>query len=228
MKVLRTVLTALTVSLVLFSAPLMGQEEEQQEREKKTDFVDDSRKMEVTTSIVLQGHSLNYIFIPDGKDSVLNKDNSRLSFQCRFSLYFSRYKTFGVEGVFGYTHATGTYQQPADTSDPDNPIYFPIETLDHNVFHYGGNLIYNFGYLDVVPFLTFGGGMNQIKPAEGSSYPLDDSYYNLSLGFGVKYFLKEWFGVRGEGSYYYYFLSGDEIEVNGSALRFHVGAVFTF
>jgi hypothetical protein len=226
-RLLRIIVITLAITALL-SATLIAQESDEQKKDKKSRFVDDSRKMELTTSVVLQGNGLNYIFIPGGKEAVSNTDNSRLSLWLRFSMYFNRYKTIGLEGVFGYTRASGRFQPSADYSDPDNPVYYPIETVNHKVLHYGGNVIYNFGYLDVVPFLTFGGGINRITPEEGSSYPLDGSYYDLSVGFGVKYFLKEWFGVRGEGSYDYYFLAGDEIDDNAGALRFHIGAVVTF
>ena len=211
----------------LITAPAWTQETTERKRETP-EFEDDSRRMELTVSFFLQGTGFNYIFLPEGRDSVNNTENSRLTGELRFSLFFDRYKTFGVEGTLAYTRAGGTFQQPADTSDPDNPRIFPIQNVKHSVLHYGANVIYNFGYLDVVPFVTAGAGINQFRQAEDSSFPLDGSYYNLSIGLGFKYFIKEWFGARVEINDLYYFLKGDQLNKNINSIRFQFGGVFTF
>ena len=219
-------LTTLGLALLCLAPAASAQEED--ERDRPPPFLDDSRRIELSASLVIESNGINYNFLPEGKESVTSDGNSRLSGELRFSFFFNRYKTVGLEGSVCYTRATGQFQQPPDLTDPDNPIYQPLETVDHNVISYQGNIIYNFGYLDVVPFVALGGGVNRITPAEGSSYTLDGSYYNVAYALGVKYFLKEWFGVRAQMSHYYYFLQGDEVDGNAHALRFHVGGVFTF
>ena len=219
-------LTAFGLAFLCLSTVASAQEED--ERDRLPEFLDDSRRIELTASFVIEGNGINYIFLPEGKESVTSDRNSRLSGELRFSFFFNRYKTIGLEGSVCYTRATGRFQQPPDLTDPDNPVYQQVETVDHNVISYQGNIIYNFGYLDVVPFFAFGGGVNRITPTEDSSYTLDGSYYNLAYALGVKYFLKEWFGVRAQMSHYYYFLEGEEVDNNANVIRFHVGGIFTF
>ena len=225
----RLALFALAAALIA-AAPSAAQEDQGgQDRERKEyEFVDDSRRMELTGSFILQGSGFNYVFLPDGKDSVTNSDNSRLTGELRFSYYFSRYKTFGIEGIFGFTRARGRFQQPTNYTDPDNPIIYPVQTVDHNVYHYGASAIYNFGYLDVVPFLTFGAGVNNFKPSSDSAFPLEGIYYNITFSAGFKYFVKEWFGARVEVVDNYYLIGGDIVENNLNAISFRLGAVYTF
>jgi hypothetical protein len=223
---LLTVATLFIVSATAGAQASGGSQE--QDQSKKYEFIDDSRRMEITGSFILQGSGLNYVFLPGGKDSVTNSDNSRFTGEIRFSIYFNRYKTLGLEGTFGWTRALGRFQQPTDYTDPDNPIIYPVQTVDHHVYHYGGNAIYNFGYLDVVPFLTFGLGLNNFKPAEGSSFPLDGTYYNITFSAGFKYFVKEWFGARVEVVDNFYLIGGDEVENNINAISFRFGAIYTF
>jgi len=224
----------MALALVLLAAaalPLLAEEgtgQNAQEEIKVPEFRDDSRRMELTTSFILQGSGFNYIFLPDGKESVTNSENSRLSGELRFSYYFNRYKTFGLEATFGFTHATGNFQKPTDFSDPDNPIVFPIDNVNHNAFHYGANAIYNFGYLDVVPFITLGVGANDFRPADDSSFTLDGMYYDIEFSAGFKYFIKEWFGVRVEVVDTLYFLPEEEVGGNKNNIRFRIGSVLTF
>ncbi len=229
-KLGRRLALLVVATALIVAAPAAAQEtnSEQDQKQKTDEFLDDSRRMELTGSFILQGSGINYIFLPDGKDSVTNSDNSRLTGEIRFSYYFNRYKTFGVEGTFGLTRARGRFQQPTNYTDPDNPIIYPVQTVDHNVYHYGANAIYNFGYLDVVPFLTFGTGMNSFKPKDDSAFPLDGNYYNITFSAGFKYFVKEWFGARVEVVDNYYFISGDDVESNLNAISFRFGAVYTF
>jgi hypothetical protein len=219
-------LALLAITAIISAGATAGTQD--QEQKKTYQFVDDSRRMELTGSFILQGSGFNYSFLEGGKDSVTNSDNSRFTGEIRFSIYFNRYKTFGLEGTFGWTQAAGRFQKPTDYSDPDNPIIYPVQTVDHHVYHYGANVIYNFGYLDVVPFLTFGVGENNFKPAQGSSWPFDGTCTNISFSAGFKYFLKEWFGARVEAVDNFYFIGGDEIENNINTISFRFGAVYTF
>ena len=221
---------ALALILLIATSPLAFAQQDDSDDDQRDlpPFIDDSRRFELTASFILQGSGLNYVFIEGGRDAVTNSDNSRFSGELRLSYYFSRYKSLGVEGYIGYTHAGGTFQYPTDYTDEDNPIVYPIENVDHSVLHYGAGAIYNFGYLDVVPFITFGFGVNDPSPTDDSSFPLTDIYYNLELTLGFKYFLKEWFGVRAELIDSYYMYPEDIASGNENTFRFKVGAVLAF
>jgi opacity protein-like surface antigen len=223
-------LSALAVALLAaIATPASAQgREDEDDQDEAIEFIDDSRRMEVSGFLILQGSGINYIFLPEGKESVTSANNSRLTAEVRYSFFLNRYKTLGVEGSLAYTRAGGSFQQPGDYSDPDNPIIYPVENVDHSVFRYGANAIYNFGLLDVVPFLTLGFGANSISPSEDSSYPLDGIYYDVTFSAGFKYFIMEWFGVRVEILDTFYLFSGDEVDKNLNTVRFRLGGVFTF
>lgn len=223
---LRPILLMLVI--LIAAAATNGVCQDNEDDQELPPFIDDSRRMELAAAFVLQGSGVSYIFLPEGPDSVNSADNSRMTLEVRYSIYFNRYKTIGLEGVFAYTWADGLFREPSDTSDPDNPVQFPVQSVAHKAFHYGGNIIYNFGYLDVVPFVTFGGGINSFKPAEDSSFPLDGTFYNMSFGGGAKYFFKEWFGLRVELSDYYFFFGTEEVNKNAHDFRVHLGGVLTF
>lgn len=205
-----------------------AQEEEDDKRANLPEFVDDSRRFEITGSYILQGAGFNLIHIENPDETVFSNDLSRVALELSLTYYFDRFKTLGIEAVFGYTMGRGSTQVPPEQSDPDNPIIFDVELLDHNVFSYGGNIIYNFGYLDIVPFVSFGGGFDQVSIKEDSSFPVDDNMWHISLGMGFKYFLTEWFGAKVAVEDYFYFVGDDDALGNKNQFRLNIGAVYTF
>lgn len=192
-------------------------------------FVDDSRRFEFSFSYVIQGSGFNTVHIEGGEEKVNTTDISRFSLEANLAYFFDRYKTFGIEASFGYTYASGFTQVPNDTEDPDNPVVYPVEDIGHKVLSYGANVIYQFGYLEVVPYVIAGGGLNSFEPNEESSYPLEDTYFNVFAGIGFKYFLNEWFGARVQVTDSYFFIDGDEnVKGDGNQIRLSFGAILTF
>lgn len=194
----------------------------------RTKFVDSSRRTEISFSWVMQGSGINFLSTEGGVDSVNTSDVARSSLELIISRYFDRYKTLGIEAVLGYTFATGLTQVPADYFDSDYPVIFPVKSVAHKVYSYQGNIIYNFGYLEIVPFVFTGVGMNKFSPDKDSTFPLNGNYLNLSFGLGFKYFLKEWFGARVQVMDNYYFLNDENSLGNANQFRMSFGAVLTF
>lgn len=220
-------LVALLASM--FTGSLVAQDTTDDRTRNLPAFVDDSRRFEFSFSYVIQGSGINFIHIDGGEEEVNATEVERFSVEGTLAYFFDRYKTFGIEAQFGYTYASGFTQVPSDAEDPDNPVVYPVEDIGHKVFSYGGNLIYQFGYLEVVPFVIVGGGMNSFQPNEESSYPLEDTYPNLFAGFGFKYFLNEWFGARVQVTDSYFFLGSDDAAVgDANQIRLSIGAVLTF
>lgn len=224
--VIKNILAFVLIATGLNAVPAFAQEDDT--KDWRNEFKDTSRRTEISFAWVMQGSGINFIHIDGGADSVNSNDVSRSSLELTISRYFDRFKTLGVEAVFGYTYASGLTQVPGNYFDPDNPVIFPVKSVDHKVFSYQGNIIYNFGYLEIVPFVFAGVGMNQFSPDEDSSFPLDGSYMNLSFGLGFKYFLKEWFGARVQVMDNYYFLGDEESQGNANQFRLSFGAVLTF
>lgn len=218
------------VLAMLFLAPLaQAQQEEEDPYKNLPSFVDDSRRFEVTTSYILMGTGMNFIHIDGGEESVNASDIQRGALELNVTYFFDRYKTLGVEAVVGYTWALGQTQLPAEADDPDNPVIYPVKTIDHTMFSYGGNFVYNFGYLDIVPFVTLGGGIDMIRPSEDSDFPIDDTFWHISAGVGFKYYFKEWVGARVSVDDYFFFIDNpDAVTGNTNQFRFKIGGVFTF
>jgi hypothetical protein len=227
MKLLMQNLVVLIFSVAMLPPALSAQEEDDRLQDLPP-FVDTSRRLEVSASYILQGSGMNLLHIEGGEETVNAGDLTRGTLELNFSYFFDRHKTFGVEALFGYTWAWGQTQLPSEGDDPDNPVIYPVEIIDHKVITYGGNIIWNLGYLDIVPFVYAGFGFDQFTPAEDSDFPIEDTFYHVAFGLGFKYFLTEWFGVRVSLDDYFYFISDDNAVGNQNQFRLKIGAVYTF
>lgn len=214
----------------LFIVPMaFAQQEEEDPYRNLPPFVDDSRRFEVSTSYILMGTGMNFLHIEGGEESVNVFDQQRGAIELNVAYYFDRFKTFGVEALFGYTWALGLTQLPSEVQDPDNPVIYPVETIDHTMLTYGGNFVYNFGYLDIVPFVTVGAGLDVLRPSGDSDFPVDDTFWHLSFSLGFKYYFKEWVGARVSVDDYFYFIDSPNAAVgNTNQFRLKIGGVFTF
>lgn len=230
MKQIRLIAALLVLLTAAFTTMARAQRTDDIEERKANlpAFVDDSKRIEFNLYYVLQSVKTNLHHIPGGEESLNTADLSRNQIEATIGYYFGRYKTFGVEIVGGLTQAGGQTQEFGQFDDPDNPVIFPVKDLEHTVYNIGGNLIYNMGNLEFVPFIYVGGGMEFFDVGEESDYPLTESYPYLNLGIGFKYMHAEWIGgaIRLEDRYHFY-----DDEVSQGALnqyRLTIGATLAF
>lgn len=222
----RLIVAAFLIALII---PTAYAQDDQDERLKNLPpFKDTSRRIELFGAYILQGAGLNLAHIEGGEESLNVQDNMRNSIELALAYYFDRHKTFGIEATMGFTWAEALTQEFPDLGDPDNPVIYPVKKIDHQVFSYGANLVYNFGYLDIVPFVYIGAGMDNYRLSEGSSYPLDDSYTNVRAGLGVKYFLTEWSGARMHIEDRYFMFDDDAVGGNSNQFRLSIGGFLSF
>jgi len=217
--------------LVVLSLPAMAQLGEDDIEERKAnlpEFVDDSKRLEFSFYYVLQSVKTNIHHIPGGEDTVSTADLSRNQFELSMAYYFGRYKSFGIELLAGTTLAGGVTRDFGTFDDPDNPVVFPINELEHSVFNFGGNLIYNFGKIDLVPFVYIGGGVEVFDVPEESTFPLTETYPYFNLGIGFKYLYTEWFGgsIRIEDRLHFY--DSEVSQGNLNQYRLSLGVVVSF
>lgn len=232
MALQKRIAALLLLIICLSPLALLAQDKEDIEARKANlpPFKDDSHRFEVTVSYALQSVKTNLHHIPNAEEEKNTADLSRNQFEMTIGYYFTRYKTFGVELVGGFTLASGQVQEPAEVDDPDNPIIYPIEDLEHNAFNIGGNFVYNLGNMEFVPFVYAGGGVEIYDVPEDSSFPFTENYPYANIGLGLKYFHAEWIGgiLRLEDRYHF---MGDDVEGSQGELnqfRLSIGAMITF
>ena len=218
----------LALLIVLFVPAAQAQDEQEERLKNLPPFKDTSKRFEVYGAYILQSDSLNLAHIEGGEESLNVQDNMRNTIELAFAYYFDRRKTIGIEATFGFTFAEALTQDFAGLDDPDNPVIYPIEKIDHKVFSYGANILYNFGYLDIVPFVYIGAGVDTFKPDDDSVYPLDDTYNNIRAGLGLKYFITEWAGARMHVEDRYYMFDDDRVGGNSNQFRLSIGGFLSF
>lgn len=226
------------ILIIVAAGPASAQQSEEDKFAGLPEFKDTSRRFETAFSYIMEGSGMNYYHIEGGEDSVRSESLQRGAVEFNLAYYFSRDKKLGIELELGYAWGNGRTQLPP----VDNSVYsivgillgeeditiYPTETIDHSMLSTGAHLIYNFGYMEIIPFVYFGGGVDQIIPGGDSTFPIDGQYWHVGGGIGLKYFVTEWFGGRISFDDYYHSIDEDIVTGSTNRLRMKVGAVLTF
>jgi len=171
--------------IVVFTFPLTALSEE------KT-YSDNSIEFTISVGSVSDGD------IPFSSNSELFIENSYMG-SAKLAFYLDRLAA--IEASFVARFDESFYVPDKSITDID-----PEEYARGNFFNYHFNLglVYNFGDLVHVPFITTGIGITTLNYSKEFDVPSARTRFTIFAGLGYKYFIKEFLALRVEFTFEYF------------------------